>query len=137
MAVSVASPAGAAVAGRVRMLGPTVDAATRNALVYVDLPATATEAGLRAGMFARGEIALGVSPALTLPQSAVVSRDGFSYVFLLAPGDKVALTKVSVGRRVGDRIEITGGLDNDARVVAGGAGFLADGDTVRVVATGP
>jgi RND family efflux transporter MFP subunit len=132
LAATIAGPAGGTVKGRLRMLGPTVDASSRNALVYVDLPEAA--AGLRAGMFARGEIELGVAPALTLPQAAVVSRDGFSYVYVLTDGDKVALTKVAVGRRVGDAIEITGGLGADARVVAGGAGFLADGDTVRVVA---
>jgi HlyD family secretion protein len=43
------------------------------------------------------------------------------------------MTKVSVGRRVGDRIEIVSGLDPQARVVASGGGFLSDGDTVRVV----
>jgi HlyD family secretion protein len=134
---TIAGPAGSAVKGQVRMLGPTVDAASRNALIYVDLPESAAAAGLRAGMFARGEIELGVSPALTLPQSAVVTRDGFSYVFVVAAGgDKVALTKVAVGRRVGERIEITGGLAADTQVVASGAGFLADGDTVRVVAAG-
>ena len=60
-------------------------------------------------------------------------RDGFSYVFRLGADNKVAQTKVTVGRRVADRIEVTGGLDPAARVVASGAGFLADGDTVRVV----
>jgi RND family efflux transporter MFP subunit len=131
----IAGPAGGTVAGKVRMLAPTVDATSRNALVYVDLPDAAAGAGLRAGMFARGEIQLGSAPALTLPQSAVVTRDGFSYAFVVAAGgDKVALTKVAVGRRVGERIEITGGLAADAQVVASGAGFLADGDTVRVVA---
>lgn len=134
---TVAGPAGGAVTGRVRMLGPTVDAASRNALVYVDLPESAAGVGLRAGMFARGEIELGVSPALTLPQSAVVTRDGFSYAFVVAAGgNKVALTKLAVGRRVGERIEVVGGLTADAQVVASGAGFLADGDTVRVVAAG-
>jgi hypothetical protein len=69
----------------------------------------------------------------------VVARDGFAYVFRLEQADKaglgkVALTKVEIGRRVGDRIEIVAGLAPDARVVATGAGFLADGDTVRVVA---
>jgi hypothetical protein len=42
---------------------------------------------------------------------------------------------------VGERVEINAGLKPDARVVESGAGFLADGDTVRVVprpaATGP
>jgi len=97
----------------------------------VTLPAS--EAA-RAGMFARGEFEIGSGSALTLPQSAVLLRDGFSYVLRVGAESKVSLVKVSVGRRVGDRIEITGGLDAAARVVATGGGFLADGDTVRVVA---
>lgn len=118
------------VPGRVRMVAPTVDAATRNGLVFVDLPQPGT---LKAGMFARGEFDTGSSSALTLPQTAVLLRDGFSYVFKLGPDNKVVQTKVAVGRRVGDRIEITGGLEPAVRVVASGGGFLADGDTVRVV----
>jgi multidrug efflux pump subunit AcrA (membrane-fusion protein) len=85
-------------------------------------------------MFARGEFEIGSGSALTLPQSAVLLRDGFSTVLRVGADSKVSQVKVSVGRRVGDRIEITGGLDAAARVVASGAGFLADGDTVKVVA---
>ncbi|MDP1159794.1 hypothetical protein Q6257_30095, partial [Klebsiella variicola] len=66
-----------AVEGRVRRVEPAVDAPTRNALGYVDLkPGEA----LRAGLFARGDFVLGERPALTLPQTAVLLRDGFSYV---------------------------------------------------------
>ncbi len=120
--------------GRVRIVAPTVDAATRNGLVYVDLPAAP---GVKAGMYARGEFTVGASSALTLPQSAVLLRDGFSYVFRLDKDQKVAMLKVGTGRRAGDRIEITTGLDPAARVVAAGVGFLGDGDTVRVVAAPP
>jgi RND family efflux transporter MFP subunit len=130
MKATLTPAGGAPVTGTVRMVAPTVDPATRNAIVYVDLPAGSAA---RAGMFARGEFSLGTARALTLPQSAVVLRDGFAYVFRIGADGKVTQTKVSVGRRVGDRIEITGGLDPDARVVAAGAGFLADGDLVRVV----
>lgn len=131
---TLTTPNGVQVRGRVRMVGPTVDPLTRNGLVYVDLPVTAAGAAVRAGMFARGEFELGQTPALTLPQSAVVLREGFAYVFRLDGEDRVAQTKISVGRRSGDRIEITGGLDAQARVVASGAGFLADGDIVRIAA---
>jgi len=127
----LSGPNGDEVAGRVRAVAPTVDAQTRNALVYVDLPASAANV-VSAGMFARGEFRLGVAPAPTLPQSAVLLREGFAYVFRIE-GDKVAQTKVSTGRRVAERIEIIG-LDAQARVVASGVGLLADGDTVRVVA---
>jgi RND family efflux transporter MFP subunit len=130
VAVSVAPAGGAPINGTVRMLAPTVDAQTRNALVYVDLPAPGAA---RAGMFARGEFAIGSGQALTLPQTAVLLRDGFSYVLKVGADSKVTQAKVTVGRRSADRIEITAGLDASARVVAAGGGFLADGDTVRVV----
>lgn len=126
----VTTPTGDTVGGSVRMVAPTVDVATRNGLVYVDLPAPGS---LRAGMFARGEFDIGATPALTLPQAAVLLRDGFHYVLRVGPDSKVVQTKVEVGRRVGDRVEISGGLDSSARVVASGGGFLADGDLVRVV----
>ena len=89
------------------------------------------------GMFARGEFALGDTPALLVPQEAVVVRDGFSYVFVLGTGDRVQQRKVQTGRRLGDRIELLEGVDAQARLVVRGAGFLNDGDTVRVVPESP
>lgn len=138
--VEVTAASGAQLEGKVRMVGPTVDPQTRNGLVYVDLPATAGN-GLpaKAGMFARGEFLLGSSPALTVPQQAVVVREAFSYVFVPGPPEgpagerRVAQRKVQTGRRVGNQVEITGGLQPGEAVVAQGAGFLNDRDLVRVV----
>jgi RND family efflux transporter MFP subunit len=127
---TVTPAGGAAIVGTVRTVAPTVDPQTRNGIVYVDLPAPGSA---RAGMFARGEFETGSSSALTLPQSAVQLREGFSYVFKVGPDNKVTQAKIEVGRRVGDRIEVTAGLAADARVVAMGGGFLAEGDTVRIV----
>ncbi len=119
------------IAGKVRVLAPTVDATTRNGLVYVDLPQPGS---LKAGMFARGDFEVGSSEAMTLPQTAVLLRDGFSYAFVVGDQNRVQQRKISVGRRLGDRIEVTAGLQPGDRVVSSGGGFLADGDTVRVVA---
>jgi HlyD family secretion protein len=120
-----------------------VDTQTRAALVYVDLLPGTPEA-IKAGMFAAGEMVLGDSAATTVPQQAVVNRDGFTYLFVLAEpkGSDAAGTarvqrlKVQAGRRVGDRVEIASGLPAGAapRVVVQGAGFLNDGDVVKVVA---
>jgi RND family efflux transporter MFP subunit len=131
--VHVTPAGGPTIQGKVRVVAPAVDASTRNGVVYVDLPAPGDA---RAGMFARGEFDLGTTKALTLPQSAVVLRDGFSYVLRVDAQSKVMMTKVAVGRRIGDRIEIVSGLDPQARVVGSGGGFLSDGDTVRVVDAG-
>ena len=130
VAATLTGPAGETVRGTVRAVAPSVDPATRNGLVYVDLPASTA---VRAGMFARGEFELAHSPALTLPQTAVVQREGFAYVFRMEGEDRVAQAKVNLGRRVGDRVEIVSGLPAAAYVVAAGAGFLADGDVVKVV----
>jgi RND family efflux transporter MFP subunit len=125
---------GSELTGKVRMIAPTIDPQTRSALVYVDLPATmGANAPFKAGMFASGQFELGTSNAMTVPQQAVVVRDGFSYVFRLNTDSRVSQVKVDSGRRLGDRIEVVKGLAADALVVVDGAGFLNDGDLVRNV----
>ena len=119
---------GVTIQGKIRVLAPTVDPQTRAAIVYVDLP---KNSGATAGMFATGKFQIGASGALTLPQQAVVMRDGFAYVFALKGEHRVAQIKVTTGRRVGNRVEITDGVKSDATVVASGAGFLNDGDLVN------
>lgn len=127
---------GAELIGRVRMIAPTVDPQTRTALVYVDLPRTGgKEAPAKAGMFAQGEFEMGTSLALTVPQQAVVLRDGFSYVFRLNADSRVSQIKILTGRRVGDQVEACEGLSPDTVLVVSGAGFLNDGDLVKNVQT--
>ncbi|RYY87097.1 MAG: efflux RND transporter periplasmic adaptor subunit, partial [Comamonadaceae bacterium] len=132
----VTAASGARLEGRVRTIGPTVDPQNRIALVYVDLnPLPGPASGsARAGMFARGEFDLGAQPAVTVPQPAVVVREGFSYVFRVNPDNRVSQVKVEIGRIAGDRLQVLSGLPADARIVASGGGFLNDGDLVRVVA---
>lgn len=139
MGVLMTSPGGVQAKGRVRMLAPTVDAATRNGLVYVDLLGAATPgqtlgAAFKPGMYARGEFELGSTGALTVPQTAVVVRDGFSYVYRVGADNRVSQLKVQTGRVVGEHIEIQSGVKPEDRLVASGGSFLSEGDTVKVVA---
>lgn len=150
--VEVVAANGARLSGKVRTVAPTVDPQTRSGLVYVDLPAMGMKqatvptdrsqpSGAKGdlpksalpGMFARGEFQLGSTAALTVPQQAVVVRDGFSYVFRLNADQRVSQVKVRLGRRSGDRVEVVEGVDPDAVLIASGAGFLNDGDLVKVV----
>lgn len=124
-------PGGAQVAGTVRQLAPTVDAKTRYGLAYVDLPSGSPA---RAGMFARGSFELGKSEALTVPQEAVVMRDGFAHVLRVGDDQRVQLMRVQTGRIAQNRIEIKEGLDASKPVAVRGAGFLNDGDLVQVSA---
>lgn len=118
------------VQGALRMIAPAIDTQTRDGLVYVDLP---LHGAIRAGAFARGHVEVGEDLALTVPQSAVLPRDGFDYVMHVSAASTVVMRKVSLGRRIGGRIEITQGLAASETVIASGLGFLSEGDTVRVV----
>lgn len=120
--------------GTLRIVAPAIDTQTRSAVVYVDLPGVNA---LLAGTFARGYFEVGQSPALTVPEGAVLLRDGFHYVMCVGPESKVVVRKVTVGRRIGDRIEITEGLAVAENVITSGIGFLSEGDTVDVVSTIP
>ena len=131
---TIIAASGTQVQGKVRMVAPTVDAQTRNALVYVDVP---QHPDVKAGMFAKGTFALGSSNALTLPQQALVLRDGFTYAMRIDASNKVQQVKLQTGRRAGDAVEILQGTQAGERYVGTGAAFLADGDTVRVVAATP
>jgi RND family efflux transporter MFP subunit len=136
--VTLVSPTGTQVKGRVRSVAPTVDTATRNGLVYVDLPDTlgsgkAAINGFKPGMFARGEFELGSSMALSVPQTAVVVRDGFSYVYRVGTDKRVTQLKVQTGRINGDQVEIQNGVKPEDKLVASGGSFLSEGDMVRVV----
>lgn len=127
--VRITPAGGEVIEGRLRVLAPMIDTQTRNGLAYVDLiPSDAA----RAGMFARGAFELGTDQVMTLPQSAVQLREGFSYVMRVGPDARVTRSKVTPGRRSGERVEILGGLDTEDRVVVSGAAFLGDGDIVRV-----
>jgi len=117
------------VEGSIRLVSETIDARSRNGVVHVALPA---DARLRSGMFARGEILGGEVDALTLPEAAVVTRDGESYVFTVAAQGRAQLTKIETGVRTAKLVEIRKGLSKGARVVLDGAGLLSEGDQVRV-----
>lgn len=127
--VSVTLPSGENVQGTVRAITPALNIATGRAIVYVSLP---TESSARTGMFASGSIDVRATPALTLPQSAIVARDGRSYVYVIGDDDVVSPRSVTVGRRHEDRVEVLGSFEPQARVVASGGAFLADGARVTV-----
>ena len=122
-------PGGRTLAGQVRIAAPTLAGDTGRGTVYVSLP---PGSAAQAGMFASGRIQVGEQPALTLPQAAVVLRDGRAYVFEPGADNKVVRRSVSTGRRLGERVEIREGLAAGAKVVASGGAFLSDGDTVAV-----
>ncbi len=136
--------------GQVREIEPVVNQQRREATVKIDLPQTNF---FKPGMFARAAITTVTTKSLAVPQKAVQPQpDGSAIVFILSDVDAqsagsrreytVRAQKVEVGEiLVGGRVEIKSGLKlgvsgaplKEARVVVDGAGYIKDGDKVRVV----
>ena len=127
--VIVMTPDGTELAGKVRVVAPTISDANRTGLVYVDL---AADARVRPGMFARGEIEIGRGMGYAVPLQSVVSADGYNYVFVLRDDSSVERRRVETGAVRGDAIEVLGGIESGEMIVERGAGFLKDGDLVNV-----
>jgi RND family efflux transporter MFP subunit len=125
----VTLPGGKVISGKVRLVSPTLSINTGRAVVYVALDGHDAQPG----MFASGVIELGEASVLTVPESALVPRDGRTDVYVLnSDGATVTRRTVMAGHRRDGRAEIVSGLEANAQVVASGGGFLSDGARVKV-----
>ena len=125
--------------GTVRDISPLVDPQNRQATVKIDLPPSEF---LRSGMFLGASISTAAAQGLKVPAKAILPQpDGSSIVYKLVGEDKVQAQPVEVGEisggAVGDltaaKVEVKKGLKAGDRVVISGAGYLKDGDRVKVV----
>lgn len=127
--VRLALDDGRSLEARVRLVEPTLDSASRNGLVHVLLPQSTR---LKAGEHAQGEILLGRVQSLALPEAAVTMRDGHAYVYAVGADGIARQQRIETGVRRDGLVEVVGGVGTDTRVVATGAGFVKDGDLVRI-----
>lgn len=121
--------------GRVREIAPVVDAQTRIGLVRISLPPNSE---LRPGMFVRGSLSLGSAPALVIPETALLFKEGRPFVFVLK-GEPLknstalaSVRSIQTGARNGGLVEVRSGLRAGENIILSGAGYLKDGDTVRI-----
>ncbi|WP_084536884.1 efflux RND transporter periplasmic adaptor subunit [Azospirillum halopraeferens] len=130
--VVLALPDGSSATATVRRIAPALEDRSRLGIVYADIEPGGSA---RAGMYAEGRVSDGRRPALAVPAQSVVIRDGRTYVAALdgaAATPTVSLREVTTGRHRGDEVEIVAGVSEGDRLVVRGAGFLDDGDTVRI-----
>lgn len=115
--------------GKVRLVSPEVDKATRLGRVRVFLGA---DPALRIGSFARGTIATANSRGLAIPVAAVLYGPTGASVLVVTDG-KVATRVITVGLSAAGLVEVRSGLSEGDVVVARAGTFLRDGDAVRPV----
>jgi len=125
-------PAGTtkAFTGQVWQIAPIINETNRQGVARIALP-YATE--LRPGGFASVQINSGTVVAPMLPESAILSDDEGSFVFIVGPENKVVKRRVELGIITAGGIAISSGLDGSERIVMRAGGFLAEGQVINPV----
>ena len=116
--------------GKVTRISPAVNTATR-AFPFEALIPNA-DAALKPGTFARVHVEIDkVDDVLTLPYAAIQYRYGVNRVFVVA-GDRLAVRELTLGERLGDRIEILGGVKQGEQVAITDVDTLTEGVLVAI-----
>jgi HlyD family secretion protein len=134
MPVQVTLADGAKVIGRIRLVSPRVDAATKLGRVRIALP---VRPDIRAGGFASGAFLGFARSTLSVPETAVRYDANGAAVMVVGPDDRVSRVPVTTGQRGGGYVELLSGPRAGARVVERAGAMLVPGDIVRPVSVTP
>lgn len=121
-------------AGKVSLIYPALDAATRTFKVEVEVPNA--HGTLRPGMYARTTFDMGEKCGTLVPDVAIQKQVGTAerYLYVIV-GDTVAERRaVEPGRQVGDRVDILRGVVPGERVATTALSRLYDGARVELAA---
>jgi RND family efflux transporter MFP subunit len=102
-------------AGKVVQIVPAADPASHSFLVKVELPA---DTRLRSGLFGRAHFPRGERVAIVVPRTCVVERGQLQGVYALGANELAELRYVTLGKSVGEKIEVLSGLQDGDKVVA-------------------
>ncbi len=118
--------------GKVSLIHPTIDPATRTFVTEINIPNGDNR--IRPGMFARVNIDFGSVNRVVVPDQAVVKRSGSGdrFVYVYKDG-KVSFNQVQLGRHMDTSYELISGVENGSEVVIAGQSRLKDGAPVKVV----
>lgn len=116
--------------GQVWQLAPTIDPMDRQGTARIAL-SYAKE--LRPGGFANATIRSGTVVAPVLPESAILSDDDGSFVYIVGKDNKVERRPIEVGAVRAEGIVVQDGLVGTERVILRAGGFLNPGETIKPV----
>ena len=119
--------------GRVARISPVLDAATRSALIEIDIPNA--NGDLRAEMFARIELDLGATREATLiPRDSLVYRGQQAGVYVVE-GSRPVFRSIETGMTRQETVEVLSNLDPGTAIVGRGASMIRDGDRIAAPET--
>lgn len=114
--------------GQVWQISPTINSQNRQGTARIAL---SYDPALRPGGFATATIISGTTTAPILPESAVLSDDDGSFVYIVDGENTVRRQAVQTGMVTSEGVVITGGISGTERIVQRAGGFLNEGETVQ------
>lgn len=123
---SIAYP-GVAFEGKVASVDSRVDPVSRSVTVRAVIPNG--DGQLKPGMFLSVRLSREPTPALVVPESAIVPERGNVFVFVVKEG-RAERRQVTIGRREPGRVELLAGVEAGERVVVQGTQKVRDGSPV-------
>jgi membrane fusion protein (multidrug efflux system) len=115
--------------GKIEAIEPSVNEKTRSVTVYATFPNT--ENLLIPGLYAHAELKATANQAspIVIPEQALVVRPGGMNVYKKV-GEKAVLTKITLGTRAADQVEVLSGLQKGDEIVLEGQDKLHDGSLI-------
>jgi len=119
---------GKSFSGSVVEMEAGADAASHTVRARIELP---RDAAIRSGLFGRAWFARGEKKAMALPPAAILHRGQLHGVYVVDAEGIARLRMVTLGKSIGDKMEILSGLSEGERVVMDAANRDLDGKKVE------
>jgi RND family efflux transporter MFP subunit len=128
--VTQAELSGQTFQGQIARTSASIDALTRTMQVEVSLPNH--DSVLLPGAYVQVSLPMPVSQSLVIPANALLFRAEGPRVAVVDPQGNIHLKPITIGRNLGQFLEILNGVALTDRLVLNPADSLADGDKVAV-----
>jgi len=126
VSITASAYPGAAFPGRIALVDPFINEATRTSRVRIDVGNA--DLRLRPDMYVDVELRIDQGEGLTIPVGAVLPTGRHNIVFADKGGGRLEPRFVELGRKYGDRYAVARGLSEGERIVSS-ANFIVDAES--------
>ena len=116
--------------GEIARTAGSIDAASRTMQVEINLPND--DGALLPGAYVQVSLPLAADATLVVPTNVLLFRGEGTRVAVVDAAGHVRLRPVTLGRNLGESIEVLDGIDAKDRLVVNPSDSLAEGDAVKV-----
>jgi HlyD family secretion protein len=126
--ISIMAKTGKTIKAKVSEISPKVNIETRKATIIVNLTKDLHKGMVHSGMSLSGMIKIGRKKVFMVNSQSIIKKNNENYTFLVNENNKAEQTKVEVGKKDGELIEVISGVDSKDKIVKEIPKDLKNGD---------